>query len=683
MMIGPLFNIMNSLFGLSNASVAAKRVNDQINATSIMNSHYYDGIMVDKLDGDIEFKNIEFNYPEKPDKLVLPKFNFSFKEGKSYAFVGETGSGKSTIAKLLLRFYDPTSGEIIINKSTNLKDVNLQSYLNHVGYVEQEPQILFGDIYENVKYGKFDATNEEVIEAYGYETILGERGFLLSGGQKQRLVIARIFLKNPKILILDEATSALDNIVEKEIQEKLDVLMKGRTAISIAHRLSTIKNCDEIIVLGANGKGVVQRGTFEQLKNTEGEAKGFAMQAIKAAKEGDFDKAQKMLDDSEKSRVQASHAHMDVIAKEAQGEKLQIPVLFMHAEDQMMNTETLTLLAKEMWGCKMYYLVGILKDVGDNKIIIETKNGIGPKKFEDYIGQKNIVDNLKIIIDSCEKRKETLDHIMLHGSSGIGKTSLAYLISEVLKTKIIILNGTNLVKPSDIISPLTSIKENQILFIDEIHASSKEVLEVLYPVLEDNKISVIFGKDYNSKVINIKLPKFTIICATTEINKLASPFINRFPINFYLENYTQDEISEIIFKNSKKLNFNIDRRISFLLADYTKFNPRISLNLLKRIYDYYVVGEISEVDENNLYLILNKLNIYKYGLTIQDLKYLQIVKENVCIGLDSINQIMDTNVSTIVNIIEPNLIKHNLIRKSSKGRSITEKAISYLKNINT
>ncbi|ASZ09181.1 ABC transporter ATP-binding protein [Mesoplasma chauliocola] len=283
-MVGPLFQVVMSAVGIAQASVSAQRIEGTIKATSIMNPHYNDGVEVKSIDGDIVFKQVSFAYPEKPSKQILPKFNFTFEKGKSYAFVGETGSGKSTISRLLLRFYDPTEGEIIINDKVNLKDVKLSSYLNHVGYVEQDPQILYGDVFENVKYGRFNATNEEVIEACkkaelhdlimtwpeGYQTILGERGFMLSGGQKQRMIIARMFLKDPQVLILDEATSALDNIVEKEIQEKLEVLMVGRTTISIAHRLSTIKNADQIIVLGKDGIGIVQTGTFNDLKAKPG-----------------------------------------------------------------------------------------------------------------------------------------------------------------------------------------------------------------------------------------------------------------------------------------------------------------------------------------------------------------------------------------------------------------------------
>ncbi|AGR41895.1 ABC transporter ATP-binding protein [Spiroplasma diminutum] len=237
--------------------------------------------------GDIEkisFNKVTFNYPESPGKQILAEVSFDFEKNKSYAFVGETGVGKSTIAKLLLRFYDVTTGELLIN-GTNIKLIDHNQYLNKVGYVEQEPQIFYGTVMENLKYPLFDKSDEQAIEAAkkakihnyikklpkGYDTILGERGFMFSGGQKQRLVIARIFLKDPQLLILDEATSALDNVVEKEIQTELDKLMVGRTTVVIAHRLSTIKNVDEIIVLDKNG--VAQRGTFYELKEKEGRFK--------------------------------------------------------------------------------------------------------------------------------------------------------------------------------------------------------------------------------------------------------------------------------------------------------------------------------------------------------------------------------------------------------------------------
>ncbi|ALD66237.1 ABC transporter ATP-binding protein [Spiroplasma cantharicola] len=281
----PLWQIAAIIPGLSRAAASSAQIYEVIEKDPILDDKDKTGILFDENISKIEFRQVKFNYPEKPEVNIVPNLDITLEKGKSYAFVGETGSGKSTISKLLLRFYDPTEGCVLVNDK-NLSDFNLKSYLSHVGYVEQEPSIIFGDVYDNVRYGHFGATEEEVHEAckkaqidqiinswpYGYQTILGERGLLLSGGQKQRLVIARILLRNPELLILDEATSALDNIVEKEIQAQLNELMKDKTSVIIAHRLSTIKDVDKIFVL-APGKGIVQEGTYKELIKIPGKFK--------------------------------------------------------------------------------------------------------------------------------------------------------------------------------------------------------------------------------------------------------------------------------------------------------------------------------------------------------------------------------------------------------------------------
>lgn len=282
-LIFPIIQSIQFLTNWARASTAILRVNEILNVppkiTDVENA-----IKVSNITGDIIFKDVSFRY-NKDAEWILKDFNFTFEKGKSYAIVGATGVGKSTISKLLLRYYDPENGEILIN-NTNLKQLNLKSYLGHVGYIEQDPQILYGDFVENIRYTKQNATMAEIQAASKkanlsdyieelpkkYQTMLGERGMNLSGGQKQRVAIARVFLKNPELLILDEATSALDNIVEKEIQAQFNKLMKGRTSIVIAHRLSTIKNVDQILVLEKN-HGLVQTGTFEQLKVKEGHFK--------------------------------------------------------------------------------------------------------------------------------------------------------------------------------------------------------------------------------------------------------------------------------------------------------------------------------------------------------------------------------------------------------------------------
>ena len=224
--------------------------------------------------GKITIKDVTFRYDNK--ESILEKFNLDIEAGKMVALVGPSGGGKTTICNLIPRFYDYESGQIFID-DVDISTVTLKSLRENIGIVQQDVFLFTGTIKENIMYGNPNATDEEVIEAAknaclhdfimgledGYDTFIGERGVKLSGGQKQRISIARVFLKNPAILILDEATSALDNVTEYEIQRALEELSKDRTTLVVAHRLSTVKNSDEIVVL--TDKGIEERGTHEEL----------------------------------------------------------------------------------------------------------------------------------------------------------------------------------------------------------------------------------------------------------------------------------------------------------------------------------------------------------------------------------------------------------------------------------
>jgi len=229
---------------------------------------------------DIEFRNVTFQY-ETSRNHILKNFNVTVKQGQKIALVGETGVGKSTISKLIPRFYDVNEGEVLLD-GVNVKEYDIYSLRSSIGHVQQDVYIYYGSVKDNILYGKPEATFEEVVEAAkkanihdfimslenGYETLVGERGVKLSGGQKQRVSISRVFLKNPPILILDEATSSLDNVTEKLIQKALDNLSDGRTTLVIAHRLSTISNADEILVLTEDG--ISERGTHKELIKNDG-----------------------------------------------------------------------------------------------------------------------------------------------------------------------------------------------------------------------------------------------------------------------------------------------------------------------------------------------------------------------------------------------------------------------------
>lgn len=244
-------------------------IKDKDNAVSLKN-----------VKGDVTFSNVSFKYKDGVEE-VLSGINLDVKAGTYIALVGSSGAGKTTLCSLIPRFYDVSEGSIKID-GTDIRDVTLNSLRNQIGMVQQDVYLFAGTIMDNIAYGKPGATKEEVIEAAknanahefimsfpdGYDTDIGQRGIKLSGGQKQRLSIARVFLKNPPILIFDEATSALDNESEKVVQESLEKLASNRTTFVIAHRLTTIQNAQKIIVL--TEEGIAESGTHEQLVSSGG-----------------------------------------------------------------------------------------------------------------------------------------------------------------------------------------------------------------------------------------------------------------------------------------------------------------------------------------------------------------------------------------------------------------------------
>lgn len=279
---GSLGGLPEQIAAIQRALGATDRVFEIINSEpEKINLEYPSHQSLNRIKGDIEFKNISFTYPTRPDFQVLKDVSFRVNAGETIALVGSSGSGKSTIASLSLRFYEPDSGLFLIDGKSST-EYELTHLRDQMAIVPQDVLLFGGTIRQNIAYGKPNASEEEIIEAAKqanaydfimsfpdqFNTLVGDRGIQLSGGQRQRIAIARAVLKNPSILILDEATSSLDSESERLVQEALDKLMKGRTSIVIAHRLSTIKNADKIIVLQ---KGVVlETGTHQQLMTNEG-----------------------------------------------------------------------------------------------------------------------------------------------------------------------------------------------------------------------------------------------------------------------------------------------------------------------------------------------------------------------------------------------------------------------------
>lgn len=274
----PIKRLSKVIGNIQKSLAAAQRVFDILDMPEEV-TNKDDATILPPVKGTIEFKNVSFGYNN--DEIVLKNLSFTAKPGQMIALVGPSGSGKSTIANLLPRFYDVKNGAVVIDNH-DVKDVTMESLRNQIGIVPQETVLFNGNVYDNILYGRLDATKDEVIAAakaanahdfimelpQGYDTMLGDRGLNISGGQRQRLAIARAILKNPQILILDEATSALDTESERIVQDALDRLMVGRTSFVVAHRLSTIKNADKILVLD---KGMlVEEGSHEELLALKG-----------------------------------------------------------------------------------------------------------------------------------------------------------------------------------------------------------------------------------------------------------------------------------------------------------------------------------------------------------------------------------------------------------------------------
>ena len=275
--LGPVTTLINFMEQYQNGVTGFERFLEIVDAEPEKDDE--DAVDVDKLEGHIEFRNVTYGYDEESD--VLDNISINIEKGKTYALVGPSGGGKTTICHLIPHFYDVEKGEIFLD-GKEIHKITMESLRRNIGIVQQDVYLFNSSIKENILYGRLDATDEEVYEAAkranihdyvmtlenGYDTVIGERGVKLSGGQKQRLSIARVFLKNPSILILDEATSALDNTTEILIQQALDELCKGRTTLVVAHRLSTIKNADEIAVV-AEGK-IKEKGTHDELLSKGG-----------------------------------------------------------------------------------------------------------------------------------------------------------------------------------------------------------------------------------------------------------------------------------------------------------------------------------------------------------------------------------------------------------------------------
>lgn len=299
---------------------------------------------------------------------------------------------------------------------------------------------------------------------------------------------------------------------------------------------------------------------------------------------------------------------------------------------------------------------------------------IRPLSLDEFVGKKDIKENINIFVESAKKRNECLDHVLLFGSAGLGKTTFANIIANLFNKKLKIIQGTQLKRNIDLINLVSLVNENDIIFIDEIHAISQECIETLYSVLEDFCIDIKIGVDNNQKITRVKIPKFTLIGATTNIDKLPKSLEERFPIFFFFDSYNDNEIKDLLRRTSDIFKTELSEEELILITEHCKGVPRIANNLLKRIVDYRLIN--SNISIKN---IIKKLGIYAKGLTDLDIKYLKaLLYSDDYIGLKTISSIINTSSDIIENKIEPYLLKLELIKKTNRGRMITKKGVDYL-----
>lgn len=307
-----------------------------------------------------------------------------------------------------------------------------------------------------------------------------------------------------------------------------------------------------------------------------------------------------------------------------------------------------------------------------------------PKNFNDFIGQNTAKKNLNIFITSAKKRKDALEHVLFYGPPGLGKTSLAYIIANEMESNITITSAATISKSADIVAILSRIKKNDIIFMDEIHRLPTKLQEILYPAMEDFRIDIVIGNGVSARVVSIKLPKFTLIAATTKESNISKPMLDRFGIPITLDFYSNTEIIYLIKSSTTKFNLEINEDAIALLANCSRGTPRIALRLLRRIYDFAQYRSTNNISLSFIEDVFANLQISNIGLNDVDHKYLKFIFDHYTftpVGLNTISSALAIEKDNIEITIEPYLIKIGFINKTPKGRILTDKAIEYIEKI--
>jgi len=321
-------------------------------------------------------------------------------------------------------------------------------------------------------------------------------------------------------------------------------------------------------------------------------------------------------------------------------------------------------------------------DLNSAELDEEKKNSLRPLSLNEFIGQQFIKSNLEAYIESSKKRKKNLDHIILYGPPGLGKTSLAHIISNEKNVNFHSTSGPAFTKKGDLVTLLSNMMEGDILFIDEIHRLSPIIEETLYPAMEDYKCDYVIGSGPSARVVQISIEKFTLIGATTRLGLLSRPLRDRFGIPLQLSFYEPEDLMKIIILNSKKLKFLISEDSAYEIAKRSRGTPRIAIRLLKRIIDFSIVNEEDKIDLKSAKESLKKMKIDSEGLDDMDRKYMNCIAYDFHggpVGIETLSAALLEHKDIIEEVIEPYLMQRGLVQRTSRGRILSQKGLEHIK----
>lgn len=304
-----------------------------------------------------------------------------------------------------------------------------------------------------------------------------------------------------------------------------------------------------------------------------------------------------------------------------------------------------------------------------------------PQNFQEYIGQKRVVENVELMVKSAVKRKAAMDHVLLSGPPGLGKTSLAMLIAKNIGSELHVISGPAVEKKGDLAAVLTNINPQDVLFIDEIHRMHISVEEILYSAMEDYRLDILIGQGASARTMQIDLVPFTLIGATTRSGLLSNPLRDRFMAHLHFDYYQSKELAIILENNAKKMNIKLDDDAKNEIAGRSRGTPRIANRILRRVRDYALVEEHDSINVKDVSKALELLDIDSLGLDSMDRKILNVMKDyysNGPVGIDALSATLGEDKQTIEEVYEPFLLKEGLILRTPRGRVLSEKAISHI-----